>query len=174
MAGLRDFFNSLLGKDPKPVPGEEQPLYVAVKAGNVSKVQSLLRDGADPNIAGEHHLTPLHQAAFWGETEIVALLLEHGAKATADNGHGWTPLHSAAASGGRAGRAEIIDMLLAAGADPRQPDKNGWTPEDYMTLWSENAAAAAKLREQLRHAENDNAPAKAPPGKPPKINTPRH
>lgn len=150
MRGLNNIFNSITGGvDKKNAKGETR-LYEAVRSGNLKAVKKLLRQGADPDAQTPAGLTPLHQAAFWGETEIVSLLLKAGADPALDNGRGWTALHSAAVSGGERSRGDIIRLLKAAGADETKHDKHGWTPKDYMTLWSENAAAAEKLKKYLQ------------------------
>jgi len=173
MLGLDALFNKLSGRGSKKYDSSKTPLYKAVKEGNVSKVQQLLRRGADPNICDAHHLTLLHQAAYWGEKEIVALLLKHGAKVDLDNGKGWTALHSAAVSGGLKNRKEIIDLLVGHGADPEKRDKNGWTPKDYMMLWEVNSEAAEKLKQYLASREGLK-PSASTPQKPPKVITPKH
>ena len=42
------------------------PLIEAAKYFEVEKVESLLRAGADPNVADENGFTPLHAAAWSG------------------------------------------------------------------------------------------------------------
>lgn len=161
MLGINKFFNSISGNgiDKRNKLGETK-LYRAVRSGNVKEVKRLLRDGADPDIADSHGLTPLHQAAYWGETEITALLLKAGANVNAENnGKGWTPLHSAAVSGGMVSRRDVIELLVDAGAKADTKDKHGWTPKDYMVLWEQNEAAAEKLK-QFLHIPNGLAPAK--------------
>jgi len=151
MLGLNKFFNSISGNgiNKRNKLGETK-LYRAVRSGSIKEVKKLLRDGADPDIADAHGLTPLHQAAYWGEYEIIDLLLKAGANVNAENnGKGWTPLHSAAVSGGMRSRKEVIELLLGAGAKDAAKDKHGWTPGDYMMLWEENAAAAEKLKQFL-------------------------
>ncbi len=150
MAGLNTFFNSLIsgGVNKKDAVGETR-LYRAVRSGNVNEVKKLLRNGANPDIKNNEGLSPLHLAAYWGETEIVECLLKAGAAVDSDNGMGWTPLHSAAVSGGMKSRKTIIDLLRKYGAKDDVKDKNGWAARDYMTLWEENASAAAKLKDYL-------------------------
>lgn len=170
MLGLNNLFNSLTGHgiNKRDKNGETQ-LFRAVKNGDIRTVKKLLRDGADPNMANNHKLTPLHHAAYWGETEICDMLLKAGADPHLHNGHGWTALHSAAVSGGMKARRKVIDLLKKAGAKDDVKDKQGWTAADYMTLWEENAVAAEKLKQFLSIPNGlARAKPKAPPPAAPK------
>lgn len=167
MLGLNKFFNNISGNgiNKRNKLGETK-LYRAVRSGSIKEVKKLLRDGADPDIADNHGLTPLHHAAYWGETEIAQLLLKAGANVNAENhGKGWTPLHSAAVSGGMKSRRDVIELLIEAGAKGEAKDKHGWTPADYMVLWEENEAAAEKLKQFLQIPKG-LAPAKGLPNIP--------
>ena len=148
MLGLNHLFNSLTGHGlNKRDKNGETHLFRAVKNGDIRTVKKLLRDGANPNVANNHKLTPLHHAAYWGETEICEMLVKAGADVHQHNGLGWTALHSAAVSGGMKARRKVIDLLKKAGAKDDIKDKQGWTAADYMLLWEENAAAAEKLKQ---------------------------
>ena len=94
---------------------DESPLLEAARRGDVEAVRSLLRDGADPNLAAGDGLTALHVAAEQGFVEVVELLLDAGANATAKTNIGeYEPLHLAS----RFGHAEVVRVLLEAGAEP--------------------------------------------------------
>jgi ankyrin repeat protein len=148
MSSLDDLFNALTGGGiNRKNPQGETPLLRAVRAGSPNDVKKLLKSGADPNVRDKNGLSPLHIAAYWGETAIVEMLLSAKADPASDNGQGWTPLHSAALSGGVKARGKIIDLLKKAGARDDAPDAQGWTAADYMMIWAENAAAAAKLKD---------------------------
>lgn len=174
MSGMRGFFNTFTGQGKQERQDQANAkLYRAVKEGNLTEVKKLLKDGANPNVQYEHHLTTLHQAAYWGETEIVKELLKYQAKVDLDNGKGWTALHSAAVSGGLKRRAEIIDLLVNAGSDLNKPDRCGWSPKDYMLLWEENSESAQRLKEYLGRCEaNENQVLL--PQRPLKVHTPKH
>lgn len=45
--------------------------------GNMVLLESLLENGADPNIPNSKGSYPLHEAAQYGETECASLLLAH-------------------------------------------------------------------------------------------------
>ena len=171
MLGLNNLFNSITGNGiNKRDKNGETRLYRAVRSGNIKEVKRLLKDGADPNVADNHGLSPLHQAAYWGETGIVEALLKAGASVHAENGgKGWTPLHSAAVSVGMHARKDVINLLVKAGAKDDAKDKHGWTPKDYMILWERNEAAALKLKDFLQ-IPNGLAPKGAKPPSGPKPN----
>ncbi len=71
-----------------------EDLWKAVDNNDVTKVRSLLGQGADPNHklywsdewAG-YKLPPLHRACRWGHLEIVKTLVTHGART--DEAGGW-------------------------------------------------------------------------------------
>lgn len=161
---ITDRFNRMThgGRDPRNARGESA-LYRAVRAGNRSEVRDRLRRGADPNLATDNGMTPLHEAAYWGESDIVKLLLKHGADVAQIDDHGWTALHAAAVSGGSRTRGDIIALLKAAGAADDVADKQGWTPRDYMALWDDNPAAAERLRVMMMGRQTLKGDAKPKP-----------
>jgi len=126
-------------------------LFEAVRAGDLSRVQSLV--AADPTLAifaaailgntetleqllaGNRSLisavssdgwTPLHLAAFFGKLDAARLLLNKGAQVAARSTNEMrnTPLHAAAA--GR--HAQVVKLLLDHGADANARQHGGWTP----------------------------------------------
>ena len=56
------------------------PLRTAIQFRNLDLVTLLLKHGADPNIKGDHSLSPLTLAVHEGHQEIVATLLQFGAE----------------------------------------------------------------------------------------------
>ena len=93
-------------------PDGTTPLHWAVRAGDVSQVKQLLRDGADARAANRYGVTPLALAAGNGDAATIELLLAAGADANAALSDGQTMLMLAA----RAGTPAAVSALLAHGA----------------------------------------------------------
>ncbi|HLH32396.1 MAG TPA: ankyrin repeat domain-containing protein, partial [Terriglobia bacterium] len=70
-------------------------LVSALKNGDVSAAQTLLKQHADVNAPDVDGMTPLHWAAHWDQFELAKMLLAAGANAKATNRYGVTPLHEA-------------------------------------------------------------------------------
>ena len=93
-----------------------EDLWQAVDNNDVTKVRSLLGQGADPN----HQLywsiewagkdPPLHSACWWGYLEIVKTLVTHGARTDKGDGgmYNRTPLHCACIEGHK----EVVQYLI--------------------------------------------------------------
>jgi len=104
----------------------------AAATGNSTSVRDFLRAGADPGIADDEGLTPLHLAllrlgpgVYGGDAQGTArTLLSAGAQVNARANDGRTPLHIACACcpGG------LVDLLLQSGADVTAADGDGNTP----------------------------------------------
>ena len=108
-------------------------LALASAKGGTATVTSLLGSGADPGIADDGGLTPLHLAllrlgpgVYGGDAQGTArTLLSAGAPVNASANDGRTPLHIACAS---YVRRPVIDLLLQSGADVAARDGQGDTP----------------------------------------------
>ncbi len=94
-----------------------EDLWTAVVDNDVTKVRSLLGEGADPNHqlywsdewAGK--LPPLHHACWRGYLEIVKTLVTHGACTDKGGVHNMTPLHHACWGGHK----EVVQYLKEVG-----------------------------------------------------------
>eukprot|EP01102_Stenamoeba_stenopodia_P007660 TRINITY_DN215_c0_g5_i1.p1 TRINITY_DN215_c0_g5~~TRINITY_DN215_c0_g5_i1.p1 ORF type:complete len:374 (+),score=83.82 TRINITY_DN215_c0_g5_i1:160-1281(+) len=110
-------------------------MYFAVKAGNVQRVQTLVKQfhGGDINIPANFERfqrTWLHIAAGEGHYELVRKLLEWGSKIDCKSSNGWTPLHEAAF----AGHTTICAVLLSKGADPVALSNDSTLPLFYFVV----------------------------------------
>lgn len=81
-------------------------------------ITALLKQGADPNYAGENGWTPLHSAVFSARAQIVELLIQYGGDVhkTTDNGSSAIDLTE---------NIPTIKRLVAAGADINEKDRGG-------------------------------------------------
>jgi ankyrin repeat protein len=98
-------------------------LMVAVKRGNVARVERYARMGVDLDAPSRwgwtfegKGRTPLTQAIENGDAAIARVLIEEGAQVNLRDGHGDAPLNVAVLTNG----IELIDLLLKHGADINQ------------------------------------------------------
>lgn len=89
---------------------------------DIESADTLLRAGADPNLANEFRMTPLSEACTNADAALVHLLLKSGAKADTPIATGETPLMTCA----KTGNADAVRMLLEYGApvDAKEPLQN--------------------------------------------------
>ena len=108
------------------------PLMLAAGNGDRNVVQLLLDRGAEPNMASQNGITPLHWATSWagfwpwdGFKDVVHILLENGANPNMATTDGTTPLHYAV---DYYGHKDLVQLLLDRGAEPNMADQGGNTP----------------------------------------------
>ncbi|ETS84994.1 hypothetical protein PFICI_03019 [Pestalotiopsis fici W106-1] len=138
-------------------------LFSASWKGYINTVRLLLERGANPDLANDYQVTPLHVASQHGWLEIARLLVEGGANVNCTTNEGRTPLHVASFNGHiqvvylllekmadvqakdedgmqplhqalLSKSIEIFSLLLKRGADPNATDISGETPLDYTTI----------------------------------------
>jgi ankyrin repeat protein len=129
-------------------PAAPDPMYAAIRSGEVSRVEALLSAGADVNVKERRGgATPLMLASAFGSIDTMRMLIDKGADVNARSGSGATALMWAAtdlakirllldrgadvnavSTLGRSvlllaalsdGSAEIVKFLLSRGADAR-------------------------------------------------------
>uniref|UniRef100_A0A8C0IZF0 BRCA1-associated RING domain protein 1 n=1 Tax=Chelonoidis abingdonii TaxID=106734 RepID=A0A8C0IZF0_CHEAB len=105
----------------------ETLLHVASIKGDVSAVEHLLKNGADPNVKDHAGWTPLHEACNHGHKKVVELLLQHRALVNTTGYQNDSPLHDAAKNG----HVSIVELLLSHGASQDAVNIFGLRPVDY-------------------------------------------
>jgi len=83
------------------------PLLLAIAQGHTNIAQSLIKEGADVNLANRVGQTPLHAAAMLGNLSLVRLLHSAGARTWEEDHDGKTLAHFAALSN----NPQLIDFL---------------------------------------------------------------
>jgi len=107
------------------------PLHHAIFNHDINRVETLLRNGASPNLGSSFTLcTPLYVAAQQDQPEIIYLLWQFGADPNLANVFSLTPLMTAYALGCR----RAVAALLYIGADQRRRDCHGWRTYEFVPL----------------------------------------
>ncbi|XP_041853379.1 ankyrin repeat and SOCS box protein 15-like [Melanotaenia boesemani] len=113
-----------LSLEERTVVGGETPLTLAVKAGLVQNVKSLLQYGASPHSTNSKNETPLLLAVRAGSHEMTHTLVANGAWVEQACRKRWTAMHEAA----KAGNVDILMLLLRNGGRVNHKDVTGVTP----------------------------------------------
>lgn len=127
----------------------ESSLVAAVKAGDATAVQSLLRQGVDVNAPGIDGTTPLHWAVYRDDLALLDRLLRAGADVRAVNRYGVSPLALACMDGSSA----AVERLLTAGADANATLSGG---ESVLMIAARTGKSEA-VRHLLKYGANVNA-----------------
>ena len=130
------------------------PLHEAAEKGLLSKVQSLLERGSDPNARDGSGRTPLHLAAGNGHQMTAQILLNNGADVNATDRNGRTPLHESLANS----HSRTSAFLVTQGAGKNARDKQGLlpgesSPESHQT--GEDSEPPRSLKPTLKFTTLD-------------------
>ncbi len=141
ISGQPDLVKSRLAAEPSLLnrhsPDGFTPVALAAFFGHPGIAKSLIKEGADPNIAAANpsKVNALHAAVARGEVPLCELLIKHGADVNQPQNQGVTALHSAAHQGNLA----LVKLLVENGAD--------------LTLKMDNGDDALAFAERDGHAE---------------------
>nr|XP_060640741.1 ankyrin repeat and LEM domain-containing protein 1 [Anolis sagrei ordinatus] len=122
-------------------------LCEALRAEDDTMVETLLQQGANPNLVLPEGMAPIHLAAGMEQESglrCLGLLLQHGGDPNARSMEDLTPLHVAASWG----CAMCLRLLLTEGGDPCIQDQDRNTALD-LALEQGNAICARILRQAL-------------------------
>jgi ankyrin repeat protein len=129
-------------------------LVFAIWTPSANEVQSLLRDGVDPNATDElSGNTPLTAAARDGNIEIVSLLLEHGAKYDKRDEITCATALMKASSSGNVGAVSII--LSAVPAFMRNFHVNACNTQGFTALHIASSYGRAEIVDKLLESGAD-------------------
>lgn len=124
-------------------------LCLAALSRRGGAMRALLAAGADPNLAGDFGMGPLHHGAARGLSRGCRWLLEAGAALEARDSQGWTPLMAAA----HAQKPACVGLLLEAGASLDAVDERGRGALDLalhsgagVAPWQKAAVEATRQR----------------------------
>ena len=120
-------------------PQHEHVLFQAIRQGDITLLQDIVRRGTPPDVRANDGTTPLMYAALHGSAAMVELLLQHGADPQAANDRGVTALLWGARD------AEKVRLLLGSGADPHARSALGNTPLMVAAAAPSGASAAEQL-----------------------------
>lgn len=123
---------------PSPV---EPRLLSALRRHNSRLVDSLLREGASPDLKDRQGTPVLQLAVSAGDLATVRVLLRRGAKVDARDRKGATALMRAAETAKQ--DPALVNLLLAVGADPEVKDREGDTALAYARRADSPAALGA-------------------------------
>ena len=134
-----------------PVPSRGklgQDLFLAIDHRDLSAVQSLIKQGADPDSRNGLEFTPLYIAAASFQPAAMQALLQAGAKPDADSSYG-TALTFAAASG----NVDGANLLLSLGVNVNATKNDGTT----VLMMAANAGSPEIVGELLKRKADVNA-----------------
>ena len=106
------------------VGAQDRRLVAAVADQDRARVEALVAEGIDVNVARADGSTALLWAAHWNDLKVAGLLLGAGADPNAADDHGVTPLERAAENAS----LEMAEHLLAGGASATVAQGSGLTP----------------------------------------------
>jgi ankyrin repeat protein len=113
--------------------------YAAIRANDLAKLGSMLKAGANPNVAEPRGgATPLMHAGVVGSVESMKLLLDHKADVNAANSAGLTALMMSVTD------IDKVRLLLERGADVNVATKRGRTAL-MLAAASDNSAPIVRL-----------------------------
>ena len=116
-----------------PPQGGPDPVYGAIRSGDVALLKTLIVSAPAANAAGMFGNTPLMNAAVAGSAEAMSYLLGAGADLNAENAFGTTALIMAATQPAK------VRLLLEHGAQVNHASKQGRTAVFVAAMSADSA-----------------------------------
>lgn len=91
-------------------------LHDAVRAGDLSLVESLIESGTNVNLRDENGQTPLHYAVEEDFVECIEVLVKHGANLHTIDNYGFSPFVWAVVAGQEGATTRLLSMGADAGS----------------------------------------------------------
>ena len=155
LATIADFNRGVLvPRVAPPAVRGSQAFVNACSTGNIPKLKTLLREGADPNALDQYRLTVLIWTGRKGRVEAAKLLLAHGADLEGIDSTGRTALFHAVTYR----RYEYVEYLVSVAANVNTVDLGGWTPLDFSTANGDRRMALLLERLGGRRAATKDYP----------------
>jgi ankyrin repeat protein len=136
------------------IPGICGEIHDAAKAGDLTKVKTLLK--VSPDLIGSkddgNGWGQLHYAAYRGHVEMAELLVALGADVNAKGKDDWTPLHIAARDNHKA----MVEWLLAHEAEINAKDDRGWMPLHFAANNNQKDAIESLLAHGAKVNDKDD------------------
>ena len=132
-------------------------LVTHAKSGSVAEVETLLKQGCNPNQPDNQGQLAIYAAFDANKTDVVKLLLLNGAKVKpSDNRVFWTPLTNELVTHAKSGSVTEVETLLKQGCNPNQPDDQGQLAIDAAINASKTEVVKLLLLNGAKVKPSDN------------------
>lgn len=126
----------------------ESGLHQLIRKRNITWMEFLLQQGANPNISDKKGLTPLALACQMGLVDAAEKLISYKAKVDIPNATGETPLIAAV----HRRDVPMMRVLLKGGADPDRADSSGRSARDYALYDGANSQLVSEIEKNQKPA----------------------
>lgn len=126
----------------------ESGLHQLIRKRNITWMEFLLQQGANPNISDKKGVTPLALACQMGLVDAAEKLIAYKARVDIPNSTGETPLIAAV----HRRDVPMMRVLLKGGADPDRADSSGRSARDYALYDGPNSQLVSEIEKNQKPA----------------------